>query len=229
MTNLHSTQVSILQNIMYSNGLRFSQLKPNDTESNKFTFHLEKLIQDNWIKKTGNLYTLTEKGKELAGRMDLGDSKVKNQAKISVVMVCINTNTQPKKYLLYTRLKSPFYKFQGFPTGKVQEGEIISHAAIRELKEETGLTGKPQIVGILHSTIKNPDLKLLEDKIFFVCKFNNPTGKLVSGPEGNYQWVDKPKISDYLQRPVQELKEIFTMLNKNRITFQEKNYLVNGL
>jgi 8-oxo-dGTP diphosphatase len=229
MTHLHPTQISLLQKLMYSNGLKFSQLKPKDSESNKFTFHLEKLISEDLIKKNSNLYQLTETGKELAGRMDLGDSVIKNQAKISVVMVCINTVNSPKKYLLYTRLKSPFYKYQGFPTGKVQEGETIVNAATRELKEETGLTGKPQILGILHSTIKNPSQKLLEDKIFFICKFLNPEGKLINGPEGEYQWVNQDQINEYLQKPVQEIKDIIKMLKTDDISFEENTYTVTNI
>ena len=207
MTKLHSTQVLLLQRLMYSEGLRFSQLKQKDDESNKLAFHLEELIKNNLINKEDNLYKLSERGKELAGRMDLGDDAVKNQAKVSVVLVCVDSRKQ-ERYLLYTRLKSPFYKFQGFPTGKVKMGETIIRAAQRELKEETGLEGSPTIIGILHSNVWNMSKELLEDKIFFICRFRNPKGNLINGPEGEYRWVKKEEISAFLQRPVQEIKDI---------------------
>lgn len=228
MIKLHSTQVLLLQRLMYSEGLRFSQLKLKDDESNKLAFHLEELIKNSLIIKVDNLYKLSEKGKELAGRMDLGDDVVKNQAKVSVVLVCVESANQKERYLLYTRHKSPFYKFQGFPTGKVKSGETIIVAARRELKEETNLMGKPKIVGILHSKIHNRNQELLEDKIFFVCRFQNPKGKLVDGPEGKYRWVTRSEIGKYLQNPVQEIKDIFKILNKDKVLILEKNYTVDN-
>ena len=227
MNNLHPTQISILQKLMYANGLKFSQLKPARIGGGKFSFHLEKLAQDGWIKKNDLLYLLTDKGKELAGRMDLGDKTVRNQAKISAVMVCIDNRNSEEKFLLYTRLKSPFYKYQGFPTGKVHEGEEILAAARRELNEEVKLKGTPQVIGILHSRILNHRKELLEDKIFFICKFLNPKGSLKSGPEGKYKWVPKTEISRYLQKPVQEIKDFIYMLDQPEITFLEKSYVVS--
>ncbi len=228
MTKLHSTQVLLLQRLMYSEGLRFSQLKQKDDESNKLAFHLEELIKNNLINKEDNLYKLSERGKELAGRMDLGDDAVKNQAKVSVVLVCVDSRKQ-ERYLLYTRLKSPFYKFQGFPTGKVKMGETIIRAAQRELKEETGLEGSPTIIGILHSNVWNMSKELLEDKIFFICRFRNPKGNLINGPEGEYRWVKKEEISAFLQRPVQEIKDILEILKNRRVSVVERDYTVDHL
>jgi 8-oxo-dGTP pyrophosphatase MutT (NUDIX family) len=228
MKNLHPLQISILQKLMYSNGLKFSGLKPAKVGGGKFSFHLERLIREGWMEKNGVIYSLTAKGKELAGRMDLGDKILKSQAKISVVMVCLDTKGLEDKYLLYTRLKSPFYKFQGFPTGKVQEGEMILEAARRELKEETNLKGEPDIIGVLHSLILDSRKALLEDKVFFVCKFINPKGLLKNGPEGKYKWVNQAKINHYLKNPVQEIADIFKILSQKEITFLEKSYIVHG-
>ena len=70
-------------------------------------------------------------------------------------------------------------------------------------------------------------LELLEDKIFFVCQFTNPKGKLITGPEGEYAWVTKAEVDHYLQKPVQEIKDIFKMLTADKLSFIEKDYQVS--
>ena len=229
MKNFHTIQLSILQKLLYSNGLKYSQLKSKKMEGSQFTFHLDQLIKHDYVNKFDTDYSLTSSGKELANRMDLGDKTIGIQAKISVLIVCIEkSKTNSDRYLLYTRLKSPFYNYQGFPTGKVLRGENILDGAKRELYEETGLVGSPELFAIRHYKIYDLNKNLLEDKVFFACKFINPTGELTNNPEGNYKWVNKESIWDYLKRPVNEIKEIIKALNSDNITFLEKEYTTDG-
>lgn len=228
MHDFHPHQLSILQKLMYANGLKYSEIKPKSMEGSKFTFHLDKLIDSGFVSKSANKYSLSTKGKEFANRMDIGDLKIESQAKISVIMVCKKIVGKKTKYLLYTRFKSPFYGYQGFPTGKVKKGENILGAAQRELKEETKLIGNPQLFSVLHYKIYDSNKILLEDKIFFAYKFENTKGVLKSGPEGEYKWVDEDKVWDYLKNPVPEIKVIFNALKNSEITFIEKEYSTVG-
>jgi len=117
-------------------------------------------------------------------------------------------------------LRHAYYGCQGFPSGKIKQGEDIKSAAKRELNEETGLTADPKIVAMLHYRIYNKSgEELLDDLILFLCRFDNPKGNLVGSHEGKYEWVDLKSVSKYIKKPFQNkrlfMKEVNSLTNYN--------------
>lgn len=225
--DLHPIQRNILNQLLFGNKLKYSQLKPEEMEGSQFTFHLNKLISSDLVIKEDDFYALTPKGKNVANTFDSDSVNPNKQAKHSVVFCAFRKFGDVEKVLVYTRKKNPFYDHQGFPTGKVMYGEEILKTAERELHEETGLTGKATLVGIRHYRVYFPTEKdLVEDKVMYVCRIDEPIGELLGNLEGVFVWVEVPKIKDVVTNPLPEFEEILDMLSEfnGQITFNESKH-----
>jgi ADP-ribose pyrophosphatase YjhB (NUDIX family) len=200
MKQQHKVQLEILKRLLFAEKLRYTDIKPNpDMENNQFDFHLKELIKAGHIQKIDQFYLLTNTGKEYANRMDTDKITISKQAKISAWVCCRRKTKKGYQYLIFTRLKQPFYGCQGFLSGKVQYGETVEQAAARELREEANLTGNPQIIMIKHFLVFDKKTKeLVEDKFMFMCLFDNPKGVIKNNAEGKCEWVDKNDLPKYV-------------------------------
>lgn len=228
MKQIHTIQLQILKKLLYSTGLRYSEIKPTpEMENNQFDFHLDKMINEGHIEKNQDRYQLTPVGKDFANRIDADNTMLQKQAKIGTYFACIREKNNQTQFLIYTRLKQPFYGCQGFPSGKVQYGEKITQTAKRELKEETNLEGEPEVVLIKHFLVHDASTKqLVEDKILFLCLVREPKGEVIPSEEGKYEWVNEQDLSSYVTNHFESftefMKEIASLKSfDGTITFAE--------
>ena len=189
------------------------------------------MIDTGFIEKKGPLYLLTNSGKEYANRMDTDITKILTQAKIGVIIIPFRGPKSKREFLIYTRLKQPFYGCQGFMSGKIRLGEQISASAKRELKEETNLMGEPQIVALKHYRVFDKNTEdLVEDKFLFYCKVENPVGKLIPDKEGKYEWVKRKDLRSYVTNHFESFDVLLNDIKlaefyRGRLTFLEIDHL----
>lgn len=231
MNQPHYIQLQILRKLLFSPSLRYSELRPHTSiENNQMSFHLDKLVEQSFVIKTKQGYQLTEIGKEYANQMDTDEVRMMKQGKISVIPCCVRQNEGVNQYLIYTRLKHPFFGFQGFPAGKINFGESVYVAVKRELSEETVLNGDPELFAITHYIVFNKKHELLEDKYFYFMKFMNPQGKLDANNEGKFEWVKQDSVEKYVTKPFDDFFLTLSELKawNGNLLFRENEHVTDG-
>ncbi len=208
---IHKIQIQILQKLLYGQSLSYTELRPSpELENNQLNFHLNQLKGQGLVEHRGKYYSLSSKGKYIANQTDLVNKRFIKQAKVSIGMCPVRITAEGlREYLIYTRLKSPFYGCQGWPTAKVEWGETLEVAGARELEEEANLCGTPKPTWIKHYVVLDKSTReILEDKFMYFCVVLNPTGELVGSMEGDYRWVKESDLGRYVTNPF-ESKESF--------------------
>ncbi len=211
---IHDFQISILKELLFKPAARFSDLKKVDISNDHFTFHINHLLEQGLIIKQNGRYSLSDQGKEFANRMDTDSLKMERQAKLAIAIHAVRKNKGVTEYLVHRRLKEPFYGWYGSHSGKIRWGENPLECAKREFLEETGLTGKFTLKGVVHYHHFHKDGRLLEDKYFWVFKVEDTQGELIEKvPEGENIWMT--------EKEYRKLKNVFA-------TFDEVLNLING-
>lgn len=224
--NIHEFQISILRELLFRPIARFRDLKKVDIPNDHFTFHLKQLIKEGLVAKNAGRYTLTDEGKEFANRMDTDTLKLEKQAKIDIALHPVRKNGKTTEYLVHQRLKQPFYGWYGSHSGKVRWGENPIDTAKREFLEETGLTGKFTLKGIVHYHHFHKDGRLLEDKYFWVFKVENTQGKLKEiVPEGKNLWMTESEYRK-LENVFATFDEIKDVINTKKLLYIDRVKLV---
>lgn len=199
--DLHKAQAIILRELLFNNGTSFTSLNKLGLDTYHFNFHLKRLISEGYVEKKDKKYFFTQAGKTFASKLDIDGLKMERQGTASVAVTAKKKINGITHYLLQQRLKEPFYGYHGLINGKIRFGETSEQTAVRELKEETGLTGTPEILCVYHK-IRGPkptEIKL--DNFFFVYMVKDAKGKLKNTIEGKNMWVTLPEIKKLQKFP----------------------------
>lgn len=136
----HHIQRTIVYKLAFSEGMRFSELKPEDLENKAFDYHLKKVTKAGYVVKSDDgLYRLTPEG-QLMWRMSQKKSAQADRA-YSTLLLAVQRQDDGA-WLLYRRRTHPMIGLSGFMHAKPSPDATAPELAAQVLTEQTGLTGK---------------------------------------------------------------------------------------
>lgn len=170
--NMHIIQKEILKKLASRKIAKYSEIKSKSMEGNLFSYHLNSLIKNNFIKKLKPYgYRLTTKSKILIQKLNFESFNLRIQPSILTIIVCKN---KKGKFLMYKSSRHPNIGQWGFIAGKIHENETALIAAKREFLEKTNLSVNIQHRGIMQLTFykKSEFVMSILTHIFMVKKYS---------------------------------------------------------
>lgn len=137
----HHIQKNIVYTLAFSDGMRFSELKPDELENKAFDYHLKKTILAGLVLKNDDgTYSLTSEGKRV------GKGALKAQARMidraySTLLLAIR-RADDDAWLLMRRKVQPLIGLSGFMNASPVVDQEIVQTAAQVCWEQTGLTGE---------------------------------------------------------------------------------------
>lgn len=227
-TSMHRTQINILKELLFNNGANFAALNTTGLTNDLFTFHLKKLVEEGWVYKDDKKYFLTQQGKVLAGTIDTEKVRLEEWGKPSVAVTTKRIVNGKPCLLMHKRKKEPFLGYYGFINGKVRYGEKTEATAVREFKEETGLTGKPNFIGVYHKLRGPNEEDIVLDNFFFLYIMKDISGELIDTNEGTNHWIPEDEIKNLKTFPGFEWV-LDSMINEKYLHYFERFIKVDNI
>jgi len=227
MDNLNPIQLKILSALLFNPKARFRDLNTDSMTTDNFSYHIKSLLREGLIKKEKLIYSLTSKGKMVAGKIDTFTNKIEKQPRVSVIIIPHKTIKGKEVFLIQQRTKEPYFGYKGFVSGKVKFGETLQETAERELKEEAGATGKFRFCYEIHEMVydKNTN-EQLEDKFFHIIECYDLEGKITKKTtEGINKFVT---IEQFMKmKPIYHNEiDLLNWFLKKDFKFKEQKYLI---
>jgi len=191
----HHIQRAIVYRLAFSDGLRFSELKPDSLENKLFDYHLKKVVSAGYVSKSEDgLYTLSAEGRLLGIRALDKPGALADQAES--VLFLIVRRASDGAWLFYKRNTHPMLGFSGFMHTTPNAHETTPVTAARSLTEKTGLTGTFTALGGGYSRIFDSSGELLSFTHFTLLVSDDAQRELAAHDEfAEYYWEIRPDFA----------------------------------
>ena len=198
----HHIQKHIIDVLMYQKYARFRDLRPKNTDTNLFSYHLSSLLKTKMVEKSPEGYTLSLQGLSYVDRVSSEVRAVRTQPKIITMLVIQNSNGD---VLLQHRSKQPYIGTWTLPYGKLHiEDETTAAAAKREAWEKLGVADAPVVhAGDCYVRV-HMDGAILSTTLAHIYRFNTDEIK----ESDTIHWARPLKLGHYELAPAVE--EIIT-------------------
>ena len=224
MDQLHDHHIKIISNFIFKTEAEQADMDFTDIPDQEVESYLNSLIEHGYLLiNDDKKFSLTSKGKDVAGRLDFETSKIEKQPKTVMAAICRKNENGVEKFLMHIRKEHPYYDFLGFPTGTAKFGNVMETDVVRELEEEAGLRGTPLLKEIKHMLVRTRDTgEVMDDVMMYSFEIINVEGELIeSTPEGENKWMTIEEIRGF-DKVMQNTWDTIEAMKRHGVVFSEE-------
>lgn len=190
----HYIQRDIVYRLAFTEGERFSDLKPDDIESKLFTYHLKKVVSAGYAEKgEDGLYRLTPEGRRI-GVGAFRDHHMSIDRAYSVLLLVIRRSSDGA-WLLYRRNTHPLIGLSGFMHTTPTALADAPTRAKEELLAKTGLHSEFTVAGEGYFRVYDGE-ELESFTHFTLLACDDVSGELVQDSDlAEYYWDSAPDFA----------------------------------
>ena len=194
----HHIQKYIIDVLMHTQTARFRDLRPEKTDTNLFTYHLNSLVKSGMVTKVEGGYTLSIAGLSYVDRVSGEKKIIRTQPKIITMLLIQNGEGD---VLLHRRQKQPYINTWTLPYGKLHIDDATTMmAAQREANEKLGLENQAmRHAGDCYIRVMAKD-EILSTTLVHVFRFERDDIEISDG----IVWARPHKLSQYELAPAVE-------------------------
>lgn len=218
----HYIQRNIVYRLAFApEGLRFSELKPDELESKLFTYHLKKVVAAKFVVKTdAGHYVLTPEGRRLGTRVF--EKQLSFADRPDAVLLLVIRRQSNGAWLLYRRSVHPLIGRVGFMHGTPQIECEAAEAARRTCLQKTGLDCQFSVLGSGYFKVfDGDDLESFTNFTLLTC--DDAKGELKPIDQlAEYVWELQPNFADQSMLP--NMATLAELYQKGQPFFIEKTF-----
>ena len=198
-TMIKDIRKKIIHSFMYNPIMKFNQLWNKEGRSNKFAYHLKKLVSEGFLQKINEGYTLTHKGRQEIAYRENNSGGMCQFPLTTVITVIVDEKTN--KFLMLQRSKQPFLGFWGLHGQKLKFNQYILESARASIKEETGLECEVALKGLFSTKTYNRE-NILYSHQHLMVKATNPRGSMLArSNKGVNKWMTREEMKSVKMLP----------------------------
>ncbi|MCR4324629.1 MAG: NUDIX domain-containing protein [Candidatus Curtissbacteria bacterium] len=151
---------------------------------------------------------------------------------IPIVNIVASPVTFNDKFLLIRRIKPPYEGLWSLVGGKIEYGEHIEDAIIREVKEETDLDVKfVAVCGIVVEILYDKNKKVTGHYLMWICETQPKQDTSKEMGEGAIRWFTKEELLENKEKVIPSdfaMVQEFFLKPKRELKIHKSHMLENG-
>lgn len=216
---MHYIQKHILKVLTHKKWARFRDLRPENVDSNLYSYHLKQLLNDKMVDKVeGKGYRLSPAGLRYVDYISLEYFVPRWQPKVMTKIVC---RDEQGRILLLPRIKQPFIDTMSLVSGKVHYEDVsVLAAAQRELAAQLSVSHKIPI----HRGVVELDIFIASERVSHTLEhIFEVTLSAEDVQSASAQWREEGSLMGLVTYP--GTHDILTLLAANKQFFYAQKYI----